>query len=413
MNRIATSAGLIALGAVAAAPASAQDDTKPWSVSGLLRGFYDDNWNTAPSGTGLRQSSYGFELSPTLGYKHATGPTTLTGSYTYGIKYFESRPSSNADHSHLADVKLEHKFPERYSLQLTDSFASSQEPGVLDPANVTTPFRSNGNNIRNTVSLNLGAELTPLFSLVAGYSNSFYDYQDTGTDSRSALLDRTEHLARLDLRWNARTDLVGILGYQFGYNDQTSTDQITTTATPSGQPASVRDARSQYFYVGADHFFTPQVQGSARLGFQYTEYPSAPAGLVSSSTSPYVDISGTWEYTQDGTVQLGIKHSRNQTDVSSGAQDAESTTVYGSISHNIASVLKTSLIVQYQNSSFRGGLFDTLSDNLFLAGLNASYEIIKNRLSAEAGYNYDRVDSDIAGRSLFRHRVYIGLKASY
>jgi len=413
MKRIATSAGLVALGALTVAPAQAQDDTKPWSVSALLRSFYDDNWNTAPSGSGLRQGSYGFEISPSLGYKNSSGPTTISGNYTYGLKYFESRPNNNADHSHLAEARLQHKFPERYTLELTDSFVSSQEPGVLDPASVTTPFRSNGNNIRNTIGLNFGAELTPIFTLVAGYSNSFYDYNDTGTDSRSALLDRIEHLARLDLRWNAQPETVGIFGYQFGYNDQTSSDLITTTAIPPGQPASVRDARSHYAYVGADHYFNPQLLTSARLGYQYTEYPSAPAGLVRSSSSPYVDISGTWEYSPDGNVQLGVKHNRNQTDVSSGAVDAESTTVYGSVNHNIATVVKTSLIVQYQNSSFRGGLFDGLSDNLFLAGLNASYEIIKNRLTAEAGYNYDRVDSDIAGRSLFRHRVYIGLKATY
>ncbi len=413
MKRIATSAGLVALGALSASPAKAQDDTKPWNLSAALRMFYDDNWNTAASGTGARQSSYGFELSPGLGYRLSNGPTEASLNYVYGMKYFESRPSSNADHSHTADLKLRHTFPERFKLDITDSFVSSQEPGVLDPASVTIPFRSNGNNIRNAVGLTLGVELTPTFSLDVGYSNTFYDYQETGTDSRSALLDRTEHLARVDVRWAARNDVIGIFGYQFGFNDQTSTDLVTTTAVPPGQPASVRDSRSHYLYVGADRNFSQQLLGSVRLGMQYTDYPNAPQPLVQNSTSPYVDFAGTWAYSPEGSIQLGVKHTRNQTDVSSGAQDAESTTVYGNLSHNIAMVVKTSLIVQYQNSSFRGGLFDTLSDNIFLIGANASYDIIKNRLSAEAGYNYDRVDSDIVGRSLYRHRVYIGLKATY
>jgi hypothetical protein len=44
--------------------------------------------------------------------------------------------------------------------------------------------------------------------------------------------------------------------------------------------------------------------------------------------------------------------------------------------------------------------------------LNLSYEI--NRyLKAEAGYAFDRLDSDIAWRSYGRNRVYFGLSANY
>ncbi|MBI3874650.1 MAG: outer membrane beta-barrel protein [Verrucomicrobia bacterium] len=411
MKRFATSAGLVALGALGVAPAHAEDTGKPWNVSASLRGFYDDNWNTAPSHSATpRASSYGIELSPSLGYKETFGPTQLTLGYIYGLKYYENRPGNDADHSHQADLKVHHDFPERYKLDLTDSFAVSQEPGVLDPASITTPFRSNGNNIRNTVGLTFGAELTPLFSLEVGYSNSFYDYEETGTDSRSALLDRIEHLGHADLRWQARADTIGILGYQFGYTDQTSKDIITTIIGP--QPASVRDARSHYGYVGVDENFTPELLGSLRVGYQYTEYPKAPAGLPQSSSSPYVDASGTWKYSPDGTVQLGVKHTRNATDVLT-AMDAESTTVYGQLTHNIASVFKTSLIAQFQNSEFKGGLNNGLQERIFLGGVNVAYDIIKERLTAETGYNYDRVDSEIVGRSLYRHRVYIGLKASY
>ena len=37
------------LGAISVATARAEDTSKPWNVSASLRGFYDDNWNTAPS----------------------------------------------------------------------------------------------------------------------------------------------------------------------------------------------------------------------------------------------------------------------------------------------------------------------------------------------------------------------------
>jgi hypothetical protein len=45
-------------------------------------------------------------------------------------------------------------------------------------------------------------------------------------------------------------------------------------------------------------------------------------------------------------------------------------------------------------------------------GLNLAYRI-NQFLSAEAGYNYDKVDSDLVGRSYSRNRVYVGVRATY
>jgi len=45
-------------------------------------------------------------------------------------------------------------------------------------------------------------------------------------------------------------------------------------------------------------------------------------------------------------------------------------------------------------------------------GLNLEYRF-NPHLSAEAGYNYDRLDSDLQTRGFDRNRVYIGVKASY
>ena len=65
----------------------------------------------------------------------------------------------------------------------------------------------------------------------------------------------------------------------------------------------------------------------------------------------------------------------------------------------------------YVRISFAGGA-DDMSENFLLAGLNLSYEINKF-LSADAGYNIDRLDSDLDGRSFTRNRVYMGIRATY
>ena len=108
-----------------------------------------------------------------------------------------------------------------------------------------------------------------------------------------------------------------------------------------------------------------------------------------------------------------LKHARNATDIRDGTLDAESTSVYGQWSHYLTPSLKASVIGQYQLSSFNGGVNNKKDESIFLAGLNLSYEFIKDRLSAEVGYNFDRLDSDIAGRTYSRNRAYIGLRASY
>jgi hypothetical protein len=69
-------------------------------------------------------------------------------------------------------------------------------------------------------------------------------------------------------------------------------------------------------------------------------------------------------------------------------------------------------MAQYQRSEFVGGDADGDLENFFLAGINLQYEITQN-WSAEAGYNYDRLDADDAGRNFTRNRIYAGVRLQY
>ena len=75
-----------------------------------------------------------------------------------------------------------------------------------------------------------------------------------------------------------------------------------------------------------------------------------------------------------------------------------------------------SLIGQYQHSTYDNGFSGDTADDYYLLGVNLTYEINK-WLAAEAGYNYDRLDSDLdAGgisRSFTRNRVYVGVRGTY
>lgn len=442
MKKLITSAGLAVLGAASVnaqqvyAPAPGLTSTqlsKPWSVSAAVRGFYDDNYALTPSAglvdgqTGTRikpQESWGYEITPSVGLNWALDQTYIGLSYLYSFKYFEDRPDNKYDQTHRADVKLSHAFTDRYKLDLADSFVKTREPNLIAPVNVpNATIRTRQDVLRNYGTATFTAGLTDQLSTLLGYSNTLYDFKDSGVGSLSALLDRMEHLATINLRWQALPNTVALVGYNFGVMDFTD-DANTLIQNPNypnvGRQFLFSDERnnySHYAYVGADHSFNPQLDTSIRLGAQFTEYYNLP-GEDEDNVSPYADANITYRMTPDSSAQVGVRHSRIATD--GAALDQENTTVYGSLNYRILPPLIASLLGQYQFNSFEEGqpsqvagvTFKDQDENFWLVGLNLTYEI--NRfLAAEAGYNYDRLDSDVGFRSFTRNRVYVGLRATY
>ena len=90
---------------------------------------------------------------------------------------------------------------------------------------------------------------------------------------------------------------------------------------------------------------------------------------------------------------------------------AQSGTVFAAVVHRIMPKLYGSIQGQYQNSTYYGGLYDGKDANFYLVGLNLRYQFTPN-FSAEAGYNYDNLNSSVQG-SYDRNRVYIGVTGSY
>jgi len=316
------------------------------------------------------------------------------------------------DQSHEFDVNLVHRFNERYRASLNDSFVYSQEPEVV--AGVGTPSayfqRSNQDVVRNRGAIEVNGALTEQFGFAVGYENTFYDFLEGGLFA--TVLNRIEHTIRLDGRWQARPDLVGILGYQYGMSDYTSDDIIIGTIRGSD-----RSSTSHFVYVGAEYKLRQDLTAKARAGAQFTEWDKLPQN--ESSASPFADISATYRYTRGGFVRVGIRQERNATDqvgviANNVVRDQESTVVYGSINHKITTRVTGSLMGQYQHSIFQGGNLQDLADNYLTLGIGLQYKITP-MFTAETGYNFDRLDSDLGStaRSFTRDRIYVGLRATY
>jgi len=448
MKKIVASIGLLTVAVVSSqgqyAPnLSPQETSKPWAVSASLRGFYDDNYLTLPKtiqnpGFGIpgqantgaafikgKRDSFGLEFSPSASINHSMEQTLVSASYIYDLRWYDDH--STTDQQHQFNARLAHQFNERYKLQVSDSFVVAQEPTVIDPSVITSPLRTAGNNVRNTGSLDFTAELTPELDLHAGYANTVYYYQQAAGDvvvfpgqlrtpSRQALLDRMEQLATVDLRWKVEPQTTAIFGYQYEHVNYTSKEGIifagnsTATATTFSK---FRNQDSHFVFVGVDQSFTPQLNASLRVGGQYVDYYKA----HTSRLSPYVDGSITYQYMEGSYVQAGVKNIHNTTDVvgfnaTNPVLDAQSTAVYVSMTQAVASRVTINLLGQFQDSRFTSGQYSKNSDDFFIAGINLAYHF-NPFLLFEAGYNYNRLVSDIPFRGYSRNQVYLGVRGSY
>jgi hypothetical protein len=414
MRKIIASASLAALGAASAHAAyapglSPMEQSKPWSIGLAVRGFYDDNYTTSPKD--LERDSWGISVSPWASVNKSWDQTFLGLSYVYDMRWYEDRESNEADHIQTAKLRLEHRFNERMDIKLHDTFYYGQE-GTVELGPVTTPtvLQTDSDYIRNRALVEFTADLSETIGTRLAYQNEVYDYEQKGDGSRSALLDRMEHLATVEGLWHFRPDTSGLLGYQFRMVDYRGSDSLSPTADIDPE---VRNSTGHRIYAGVEHVPARNLELGIRGGVEFTEYPDAEDAdptIDDSQTSPFVDARATWTYNPGSYLQFGVVHTLNATDVL--ALNQESTAVWGTVNHRITPKLSGTLLGQFQHSSYNEGDFDGDTDLLYLFGANLNYQLNPN-LAFEVGYNWDKLDSDLSGRSYTRNRAYAGIRASY
>jgi hypothetical protein len=449
MNKIIASVGLVALGAanVQAQTPLTGPTTKWWNVQASVRGFYDDNPNTAPSHqraalldpTVIRipkGGTSGFEINPKVGVTFGNDQTTFSADYQYSFLYYDRKPFGNTEHfdqDHTFNAALSHAFSERYSIRAREAFVIGQEPDALRyDAAFHTPFRVSGNNIVNYGGLLFNAELTPEMGLEAGYDYAWFDYRDklnanpgknvdgvgnVLSPSRSGLLDRIEQYPHIALTWKEMRDTTLSLGYRFGQINYTGDEVIQGNINdkPDSVVSSDRDVRSHTVYLGVDHQFRPDFYGSAQAGVSYYDYYN----LDTTSWGPYARLSLTYVYMPESTLQVGFQEGRSATDIFGGGttkaditRDSEASVVFAKVQHRIVPHLFANLNGSFQHSEFHGGTADNQTEDFYEFGANLEYQF-NPFISVHGGYDFDHLDSDLGDRSYTRNKFYIGATASY
>jgi len=446
MKKFFVSAGLVAISAAALESAMADDVSSPagpkyWSVGATLRGFYDDNYSISSKDKG----SFGVEFLPTVSAHVPLQQTDMGIRYTYGLYYYQARNdiSDNPfDQTHQVDLWIDHAFNERWDGKVTDTFALGQEPELLQPnpsGAIATPYRVNGNNWANHGNALLTTEWTRLLTTQISYQNGLYHYQNSGAmvigayptgfittgnvggPSLAGLLNRDEHDIALNLEWTLQPETVILAGYEFDLYDYTGDEPIAMTAPLPGfsgiYHSGDRNTMAHKIYLGIQETFTPNLQANVNVGASYDDPYNNPVDSNGNWT-PYANASLTYTYLPGSYVQLGVSQDISATDQvnpdSSGhiTEYAKDSVVYVDINHRITEKLIAGVIGRLQYSTYEGGAVGSDDTEDWGLGVNLTYQFTPH-FSADAGYNYDNVNSNISGYSYTRNRVYLGLTANY
>ncbi|MDR3459106.1 MAG: outer membrane beta-barrel protein [Verrucomicrobiae bacterium] len=470
MKKLFVSTGLAAIGlaGIQATQGEGLDIVSPkaWSISGTLRGFYDDNYNISST----RKGSWGTEVSPTISLNVPLRQTDMGIRYTYGLYYYNDRDSLGLnpfDQSHQVDVWLDHAINERWKINFTDTFTASDQPDLTltQLGSQVTNYRANQNSIANHANVSLDTQWTSLFGTSIHYGNDFYSYKDNGsyvkqddtsgtsaggflipgngkfpnqfghfTDAGGAslagLLDRIEQNIGLDFSWTLSPETVLSVGYAYNWANYTGDrdiavfnyqNPVANNTPPNHQSyiynSSARDGSSHNAHIGLTHQLTANLTLNAIVGASYSDNSNDPFSQ-SQTVSPTATVSVNYTYLPGSYVQFGVNQGHNATDVvdpgvnGSITQYQDTTTVYADINHKITEKLTGSLLGQYSYSSYEGGANNSNADSAINLGLNFTYQITRH-FSADAGYNFDKLFSSLAQRGFVRNRVYMGLSANY
>ena len=400
MNRKIVTLGVAAFGVVGL---QAADAGKVWEVTGSLRGFYDDNYTTSPEAAA--EESWGIEVSPGINLTIGEGTDLeFSAGYAFGMRYYEDRETNNEDYGHELGISLSKAFSNTSILQLSDSFVIAQEPEIL---NGGTPMRTEGDNLRNTISASYRQVLAGNILGELGYGNSIFDYEEA---YHSALLDRSHNQVNLDVIYDMEQTEY-FVGYKFASTDFDGGD---LRFVPNFE-ADARDNDSHYGYVGVRHQLNKEFVASAQVGAQYVDYYNfnlMPGLIPENETSPYVNASMEWGYAEGSQLVAGVSLARGATDLQ--AADQETSAVYAQFLHKITAKVHGTLTARYQDSEISGGTerVDGKTESLMLLGASLTYAIADN-IWTELAYNYDELDSDIPRRSFERNYLSIGIGTSY
>lgn len=350
----------------------------------------DTGWDSNPTSSpynedGTEYARGGVEVD--YGTGNRTTPIRLGASFST-LYYFDQPAELDDDTFYNARLSLNVKHDVNRRLTVGDNFSISYE---IEPDHAigASAQRRDEQYLYGYNSTWASYAWNRKISTVTRYTASGIRYDDGFlADSE----DRTTHTISQELRYQLSrlTSLVG--EYRFTYTNYDS---------------APRDYTSHHILLGADHDFSRNLRAHLRGGVEFRE-----DDLYGNYSAPYGELALRRIVTEDTSI-----HWANRI----GLEDSELGTFKSrytyrstlSLNHNLTARLRGNAAVTYLHNEFEDSDFEAdQSEDLVSTDIGLAYRLHSN-IDLNAGYTFTAVSSDEALREYNRHRVSLGLSATF
>jgi len=334
-------------------------------------------------------SSMVYEASPKISLnKSLTDQTFFSAYYRPTVDYFDDRPGEKTLFSQALDARLAHAFSQTSTLDLTDAYSYNQNPEALlngAPVNTDQTLQSNEFDGRYTFAP------TEKLGLVLKARSVYYDYTNP---TLGDLLNRFENLYGVESDFALLPDVK--LAGEYRHED------VDYTNDPSEN-----NKHSDFLMAGFDYAAGPKLSASLRIGGEYRQYEG-----LSSTTTPYAELSGKYDYAKGSFISVGYTYSLEETSDPVHFSDEKVNRMFVNIQHAVTALVVASASIDYEPAVLVGRPLASdpsqvqgdINENSTHAGVALTYVPTKS-WTISISYDYDLVSSGIASRDLNRSRL--------
>lgn len=387
LSRALLLSGLVAAVTLKAAYAPVPERDQGKSLTIVVRAGLSHDSNIFGSATNEIDSTV-WTLAPRIGYSASvTDQTYVAGAYGLTLDRFKSRPGDKLLDSHDLSLRVAHAFTPVSSLDVQNTFNVSRNPESLLAGQ---PVNADQSLTRNQLDGRFTTPMTQKLGAMLKARSIYYHYRDARL-GRS--LDRTENLIGLagDYAILPETKLVA----EYRHQD-----------VSYRRDGDVKDKKSSYLMAGADYALARTVSVSGRLGGEWRTRAGE-----RDVTAPFAEVSGKYDYSQRSYFAAGYAYTLDETSDTLRFLDSRVHRIFANVQHAVSALTFASASATFEPARLHGrGSQADIDEDTWRIGAAFTYLPSKN-WTLTAHYDYDRIRSDDAFRSLRRQRV--GLSVSY
>jgi hypothetical protein len=365
-------------------PGQTRGITKPSPLLQVFTEFsagYDDN-----SRTTSRSSGRGFTSEHlTLSYQPVS--QAMQFSIVTGVgfsQYWGDRTDTHASF----DLSLDRPISERLRLNASVNLTYTTEPNFASNIGST---QNRGSYFATSDHFSINYDITRRFAIVSSFSLTLVRYENSFT---AAFTDRQDYTFGEQFRYALSRKTVLTADYRFLVVDFVTAPQDSTT---------------HFVLAGAEHQFTPFLQGHVSAGVSFRSFSQGAGDEV----NPDAEWALNYEYTRDTNLTWVGSYSVEQP---SQINTRDRTTFRTGLiaSHALTSRTRASLAVSYFHNDNKAGPPNTFfvgtpsNDDGFNVSFNVHYDITR-RLGFNLNYGYSDVSSDLQTQAYSRNRYSLGI----